>query len=142
MIETIDFKLLPENLDDKLEKLKQAVEYLITIDDPNEVICSHGAYDAINYIIQIIMSKSFNEKYNNYAAFSQTKTACFFAKLLLHYSEIVDTLNFSSSKTDLKNIDSSSSLDERKIKILNHITLIIGNLTSSNMFIFGFFESK
>jgi len=140
MIETIDFKLLPENLDDKLEKLKQAVEYLITIDDPNEVICSHVAYDAINYIIQIITSKSFNEKYNNYVAFSQTKTACFFAKLLLHYSEIIDTLNFSSSKADLKNIDSSSSLDERKIKILNHITLIIGNLTSSNMFIFGFFN--
>jgi hypothetical protein len=136
----IDYNQVPETLDDKLIKLEQAIKYLIDLNDPSEIIKDITAFEIFSYIIQIITSKSFNEKYTNYLVFSNAQTAVLFGNIFLYLAENIDLLDYESAELDIKNITNKSSLNEKKISIMHNITLIVSNLTSSNMFIFGFFN--
>ena len=137
---SIDYNQLPEKLDDKLSKLDKAIRHLINLNEPNEIVNDATAFDIFSYIIQIITSKSFNEKYTNYLSFSNEETASLFGRIFLHFAENFDSLDYESNEIDPKKTTNASSLNDRKISILHNITLIVSNLTSSNMFVFGFFN--
>ena len=127
----INFGLIPDNLNEQLTKLEQAISYICTAKKASKICDDQVTYEAIFYIYKMLEDEKFFHHNHDWSSFTSVSFQKILVDMLFFLSGICEDLNLEHDIVAKHKPNHNSTLNQRCVSILEYVITIVFNITEN-----------
>jgi hypothetical protein len=130
MSQPIDFKQVPDEMQEKLKQFKKALAYILKVNDPNKIVDDQISYGAIFYLKYILNDdEHFIDQTKDWKFLSKSKFDPFLINIFNYLVGSCDEFVIEKIKIARSSHNLITDLNERRISILDYLIIILNKLS-------------